>query len=131
MLNPDFQPRPPFQSVVRQDFIKWVWLELITVITVKMMVKVQKKTINSSKLHAPLFGVEGDVNGVDGKTSPAQEEATKVWPKIRNTSSPYIKQTVKATQTRLTSPHCSHGCQQSYDEFLALSPLLFLLQAEQ
>ena len=32
--------------------------------------------------------------------------------------------------TRPTPPHCSHGCQQSYIEFLALPPLLFALQAE-
>ena len=36
------------------------------------------------------FGLEGDVDGVDGKTSPAQEEATKVRPKICNTSNLYI-----------------------------------------
>ena len=38
---------------------------------------------------------------------------------------------VEATPTRPTSPHCSHGCQQTYVEFLALPPLLFALQAEQ
>ena len=33
--------------------------------------------------------------------------------------------------TRLTlAPTLSHGCQQSYIEFLALPPLLFALQAE-
>ena len=37
---------------------------------------------------------------------------------------------VEATPTRPTPPHCSHGCQQSYIEFLALPPLLFALQAE-
>ena len=33
--------------------------------------------------------------------------------------------------TRLTPPHCSHGCQQSYVEVLAPPPLLYALQAEQ
>ena len=52
-----------------------------------MMVKIQKKIINSSKIHTPpKVGLDGDVDGVDGKTSPAQEEATKVGPKICNTS---------------------------------------------
>ena len=60
MLNPDFQPCPPFQSAsnktkqVTEEFIKWVWLGLKTVITVKMMVKIQKRTINLSKIHTPL-----------------------------------------------------------------------------
>ena len=51
-------------------------------------VKIQKMKINSSKIHAtssPRVGLDGDVDGVDGKTSPAQEEATKVRPKICNT----------------------------------------------
>ena len=50
-----------------------------------MMVKIQKRTINSSEIHTPLaqgFGLDGDVDGVDGKTSPAREEATKVRPII-------------------------------------------------
>ena len=34
--------------------IKWVWLGLKTVIIVKIMVKIQKRTINSSKIHTPL-----------------------------------------------------------------------------
>ena len=34
----------------------------------------------------PRVGLDGDVDGVDGKTPPAQEEATKVGPKICNTS---------------------------------------------
>ena len=38
---------------------------------------------------------------------------------------------VEATPTRPTPPHCSHGCQQTYVEYLALPPLLFALQAEQ
>ena len=63
-------------------------------IIVKMMVKIQKMTINSSKIHTPLaqglHGLDGDVDGVDRKTFPAQEEATKVWPKIFNTSNLYI-----------------------------------------
>ena len=65
-------------------------------IIVNMMVKIQKMTINSSKIHASLaqgFGLDGDVDGVigmDAKTSPAQEEATKVGPKIRNTLNLYI-----------------------------------------
>ena len=54
MLNPDFQPCPPFQSAVTEELIKWVWLGLKTVIIVKMMVKIQKRTINSSKIHTPL-----------------------------------------------------------------------------
>ena len=54
MLNPDFQPCPPFQSAVTEDFIKWVWLGLETVILVKMMVKIQNRTINSSEIHIPL-----------------------------------------------------------------------------
>ena len=94
MLNPDFQPHPPFQSAVTEELIKWVWLELKTVIIVKMMVKIQKRTINSNKIHTPLaparVGLDGDVDGVDGKTSLAQEEATKVRPKICNTSNLYI-----------------------------------------
>ena len=50
-----------------------------------------KKTINSSKIHTPLaqasrVGLDGDVHGVNGKTPLAQEEATKVRPKIYNTS---------------------------------------------
>ena len=40
MLNPDFQPCPPFQSAVTEELIKWVWLGLETVIIVKIMVKV-------------------------------------------------------------------------------------------
>ena len=58
-------------------------------IIVKSMVKIQKRTINSSKIHTPSrprVGLDGDVDRVDGKTSPAQEEATKVGPKICNTS---------------------------------------------
>ena len=90
MLNPDFQPCPPFQSADTEELIKWVWLGLKTVIIVKIMVKIQKRTINSSKIHIPLaqglIGLDGDVDGVDGKTPPAQEEATKVGPKICNTS---------------------------------------------
>ena len=31
MLNPDFQPCPPFQSAVTEELIKWVWLGLKTV----------------------------------------------------------------------------------------------------
>ena len=38
ILNPDFQPCPPFQSVVTEELIKWVWLRLKTVIIVKIMV---------------------------------------------------------------------------------------------
>ena len=33
----------------------------------------------------PRVGLDGDVDGVDGKTPPAQVEATKVGPKICNT----------------------------------------------
>ena len=59
-------------------------------IIVKIMVKIQKRMINSSKIHTPRshprVGLDGDVDGVDGKTPPAQEEATKVGPKICNTS---------------------------------------------
>ena len=54
MLNPDFQPCPPFQSAVTEELIKWVWLGLKTVIMVKIMVKIQKRMINSSKIHIPL-----------------------------------------------------------------------------
>ena len=54
MLNPVFQTCPPFQSAVTEEFIKWVWLGLKAVIIVKMMVKIQKRTINSSKIHRPL-----------------------------------------------------------------------------
>ena len=32
MLNPDFQPCPPFQLALTEEFIKWVWLGLKTVI---------------------------------------------------------------------------------------------------
>ena len=88
MLNPDFQPCPPFQSAVIEELIKWVWLGLKKVIIVKMIVKIQKKTINSSKIlytSSPRVGLDGDVDGVDGKTPPAQEEVTKVGPKICNT----------------------------------------------
>ena len=62
-------------------------------IIVKVIVKIQKRTINSSKIHIPLaqgLVLDGDVDGVDRKTSPAQEEATKVGPKICNTSNLYI-----------------------------------------
>ena len=45
----------------------------------------------------PRVGLDGDVDGVGRKTSPAQEEATKVGPKICNT-------TIEATPTRLTPP---------------------------
>ena len=38
---------------------------------------------------------------------------------------------VEATPTRLTPPHCSYDCQQSYVEFLALPLMLYALQAEQ
>ena len=58
-------------------------------IIVKIMVKIQKRMINSGKIHTPLasrVGLDGDVDGVDGKTSPAQEEATKAGPKICNTT---------------------------------------------
>ena len=51
MLNPDFQPCPPLQSAIAEEFIKWVCLGLKKVTTVKMMVKIQKKTINSSKIY--------------------------------------------------------------------------------
>ena len=85
MLNPDFQPCPPFQSALTEEFTKWVWLGLKTVTIVEMMVKIQKRTTNSRKIHIP-----GGVDGVDGKTSPAQEEANKVRPKICNTSNLYI-----------------------------------------
>ena len=54
MLIPDSQPCPPFLSAVTEEFIKWVWLGLKTVIIVLMMVKIQKRTINSSKIHTPL-----------------------------------------------------------------------------
>ena len=54
MLNPDFQPCPPFQSTVTEEFTKWVWLGLKIVIIVKMMIKIQKKKINFSKIHIPL-----------------------------------------------------------------------------
>ena len=54
-------------------------------IIVKIMEKIQKRTINSSKIHTPL-AQDGDVDGVDGKAPPAQEEATKVGSKICNTS---------------------------------------------
>ena len=52
MLNPDFQPCPPFQSAVTEEFIKWVWLGLKTVISVKIIVKIQeKKLIQVKFLH--------------------------------------------------------------------------------
>ena len=89
MLNPDFQLCPPFKSAVTEELIKWVWLGLKTVIIVKIMVKIQKRMINSSKIQytsSPRVGLDSDVDEVDGKTPPAQEEATKVWPKICNTS---------------------------------------------
>ena len=35
---------------------------------------------------SPRVGLDGDVDGMDGKTSPAQEEANKVGLKICNTS---------------------------------------------
>ena len=54
MLNPDFQPHLPFQSADTEELIKWVWLGMKTVIIVKMMVKKQKRTKNSSKIHIPL-----------------------------------------------------------------------------
>ena len=54
MLNPDFQPCPPFQSAVTEELIKLVLLGLKTVIIEKIIVKIQKKTINSSKIHTPL-----------------------------------------------------------------------------
>ena len=50
-------------------------------ITVKVMIKIQKRTINSSKNHTPLHpsvSLDGDVDGVDRKTSLAQEEARSV-----------------------------------------------------
>ena len=37
---------------------------------------------------------------------------------------------VETMPTTPTPPQCSHGCQKSYIEFLALPPLLFALQAE-
>ena len=43
MLNPDFQPCPPFQSAVTEELIKWVSLGMKTVIIVKMMVKKTEK----------------------------------------------------------------------------------------
>ena len=54
MLIPDFQPCQPFPLVVTKELIKWVWLGLKTMIIVKMMVKIQKKTLNSSKIRTPL-----------------------------------------------------------------------------
>ena len=54
MLNPDFQPCPTFQSAVTEKLIKWVWLGLKTVVIAKMMVKIQKRTINSSEIRSPL-----------------------------------------------------------------------------
>ena len=43
--------------------------------------KFKKNSYTSS----PRAGLDGDVDGVDRKTSPAQKEATKVGPKICNT----------------------------------------------
>ena len=43
MLNPDFQPCPPFQSADTEELIKWVWLGLKTVIIVKNYGKNTKK----------------------------------------------------------------------------------------
>ena len=54
-------------------------------IIVRIIVKIQKRTINSSKIYTPLT-LDGDVDGVDGKTPPAQEETIKVGPKICDTS---------------------------------------------
>ena len=45
---------------------------------------------SNSYTSSPRVGLIGDVDGVDRKISPAQEEATKVGPKIRNTSGLYI-----------------------------------------
>ena len=53
-------------------------------IIVKMMLKIQKNT------SSPRFGLNGDVDGVYRKTSPVQEEATKVGLKIHKTSGLYI-----------------------------------------
>ena len=44
----------------------------------------------NSYTSSPRVGLDGDVNGVDRKTSPAQEETTKFGPKIYNTSNLYI-----------------------------------------
>ena len=48
------------------------------------------KSKSNSYTSSPRVGLDDDVDGVDRKTSPAQEEATKVGPKICNTSSLYI-----------------------------------------
>ena len=40
----------------------------------------------NSYTYRPRIGLDGDVDGVDGNTPPAQEEATKLGPKICHTS---------------------------------------------
>ena len=48
--------------------------------------KKDNKFKSNSYTSSPRVGLDGDVDGVDRKTSPAQEEASKVGPKICNTS---------------------------------------------
>ena len=57
-------------------------------IIVKIMVNIEKddKFKQNSYTSHPRVGLDDDVDGVDRKTSPAREEATKVGPKICNTS---------------------------------------------
>ena len=52
------------------------------------MVNIEKddKFKQNSYTSHPRVGLDDDVDGVDRKTSPAREEATKVGPKICNTS---------------------------------------------
>ena len=69
MLNPDFQPCPPFQSAVTEELIKCVCMARAEISDSKKMVKILKRTINSSKIYTscPRVGLDGDVDGVDGK----------------------------------------------------------------
>ena len=49
-----FSTMSTIHLAVTEELIKWVWLGLKTVIIVKIIVKIQKRTINSSKIHTPL-----------------------------------------------------------------------------
>ena len=52
--------------------------------------KKDNKFKSNTYTSSPRVGPDSDVDGVDRKTSPAQEEVTKIRPKMCNTSNLYI-----------------------------------------
>ena len=96
-----------------------------------MMAKIQKRTINSSKIHTPL--AQGLVLIVmlmewTGRPLQPRKKTTKVGPKIETLQIYTCTKRFRPRPPDQLPPQCSHGCQQTYIESLALSPLLFALQ---